>query len=248
MKNLTNSALNQIICVLVLLFVSCSPQKQANEETVATPEPEPEWVDLFDGQTLNGWKRYNANDIGPMWKVEDGVIACFSEGGGEASDIGGSLITVKQYGNFELSLEFKLSPDGNSGIMYHIVEADSLQYAYSSGPEYQLVDDGTDAYSPSNNRITAASYDMYAASADKKLNPVGEWNTAGIVYDNGHVEHWLNGEKVLEFEEGSEDWTKRYNESKWVGYPGWNQFKTGSIGIQDHGNYTWFRNIRIKEL
>ncbi|MDA1120663.1 MAG: DUF1080 domain-containing protein [Bacteroidetes bacterium] len=248
MKKLTRANINQITCLLILFSISCSQQKQAGEVTSTTPEPEPEWVTLFDGQTLNGWKRYNADEIGSLWNVEDGIIACFSEGGGEASSSGGSLITVKQYGNFELSLEFKLSPDGNSGIMYHIVESDSFPYAYSTGPEYQLADDGTDAYSSESNKITAANYDMHPASADKKLNPVGEWNTAGIVYNNGHVEHWLNGEKVLEFEEGGEDWNSRYNKSKWVEYPGWNQFKKGSIGIQDHGNYTWFKNIRIREL
>ena len=95
---------------------------------------------------------------------------------------------------------------------------------------------------------TAANYDMHAPSPNKKLNPPGEWNTSGIVYNNGHVEHWLNGEKVLEFDEGSDDWMSRYEDSKWTDYPGWCQYKTGSIGLQDHGSPIWFRNVRVKKL
>jgi hypothetical protein len=247
-KNLTRLPL--ITCI-GFLIISCSGNKKADTEQVAAtsttaPQTE-EWISLFDGETLNGWKRYNANDIGELWKVEDGMIVCYSEGGGEATSEGGSLITVEQFENFDLTVDFKLSPSGNSGILYHVVEGPDYSHAYVTGPEYQLSDD---AGSSSMNDIqkTAANYDMHAPSADKKLNPAGEWNTARIIYNNGHVEHWLNGEKVLEFEEGSDDWQARYENSKWVDYPGWCQYKKGSIALQDHGNHTWFRNIKVKKL
>ena len=147
-------------------------------------------------------------------------------------------------------LDWKISPTGNSGSLYHIVEDTAFSHAYITGPEYQLVDDDN---FPSESGLrdvqkTAANYDMYPASPDKKVNPPGEWNTAKIIYDNGHVEHWLNGEKVLEFEEGSDDWKSKYENSKWVDYQGWCEFKKRSIGLQDHGNYTWFKNIKIKKL
>ena len=240
--------------LMLSIMISCSGNnKGATEQTKeATLEEEQtdEWISLFDGKTLNGWKRYNADNIGDLWKVEDGMIVCYSEGGGEATSTGGSLITVEQFDNFELMLDWKISPTGNSGLLYHIVEDTAFSHAYITGPEYQLVDDDN---FPSESGLrdvqkTAANYDMYPASPDKKVNPPGEWNTAKIIYDNGHVEHWLNGEKVLEFEEGSDDWKSKYENSKWVDYQGWCEFKKGSIGLQDHGNYTWFKNIKIKKL
>lgn len=232
---------------VIVLSMSCADKK--TETAAQTAATESQWITLFDGQTLNGWKRYNADSVGTMWKVEEGVILCQSQGGGEASGDGGSLITTRQFGNFELEVDFRLSTNGNSGILYHVVEVDSFPHDYNTGPEYQLLDDATSEYGDlKEEQKIAANYDMYAAASTKKVNPVGEWNTAKIIYNNGHVEHWLNGEKVLEFEEGSEEWLARYNASKWVDYAGWCKFKTGSIALQDHGNATWFRNIRIREL
>ncbi len=237
--------------MVALLAISCAGNKSENQESSSETavEEASQWITLFDGETLNGWKRYNADSIGPLWKVEDGVIVCSSSGGGEAEGMGGSLVTLQKFGNFELTLDYKLSPGGNSGIMYHVVEADSFPHAYNTGPEFQLLDDGTDAYGELKaEQMTAANYDMYAPGDNKKVNPAGEWNSAKIIYNNGHVEHWLNGEKVLEFEESSEEWQQRYQKSKWVEYPGWCKFKTGAIALQDHGNLTWFRNVKVREL
>lgn len=240
-----------LIPVLLISLIACSGSDKSQEDP-AGPFPEAtaesEWMSLFDGKTLQGWKRYNADRIGKLWKVEDGMIVCYSEGGGEATnEEGGTLITVEQFENFELMLDWKISPGGNSGILYHVVEDPKYSHAYVTGPEYQLVDDS--AFPEINGtRKTAASYDMFAPSSDKKLHPPGEWNTAKIVYRNGQVEHWLNGEKVLEFEEGSEQWKAQLKKSKWLAYPGWGQYKKGAIGLQDHGNHTWFKNIRIKKL
>lgn len=240
-----------LAAMVALLAVSCDGNKKESGESSneATADKAAEWITLFDGETLEGWKRYNADSIGPLWKVEDGVIVCASTGGGEAEGTGGSLVSLRKFGNFELTLDYKLSPDGNSGIMYHVVEADSFPHAYNTGPEFQLLDDGTDAYGQlKDEQMTAANYDMYAPSENKKVNPAGEWNSVKIIYNNGHVEHWLNGEKVLEFEEGSAEWQRRYQNSKWIEYPGWCKFKTGAIALQDHGNLTWFRNIKVREL
>lgn len=207
------------------------------------------WVEIFDGETLNGWKRYNKDDIGPLWQVQDGMIFFNGAGGGEGSgENGGTLITIKQYDNFEWTVDWKVSPGGNSGLLYHVVEKPEYSHAYNTGPEYQLIDDNNYSGPLKDAQKAAANYDMYAASADKKLNPPGEWNTSRIIYNNGHVEHWLNGEKVLEFEEGSEDWKERYENSKWVDYPGWCKYDKGSLGLQDHGANLWFKNIKVKEL
>lgn len=239
------------IFYLVLFAVVMAACSTSNQEEAVETESETnsgEWITLFDGETLDGWKRYGADEIGNLWKVEDGMIVCQATGGGEATSDGGSLITVEQFDNFEFELEWMVSEAGNSGVMYHVVESDEYSHAFSTGPEYQLLDDigYPDELKPS--QYTASNYDMYAASEDKPVKPAGEWNTSKIIYNNGHVEHWLNGVKVVEFEEGSEDWQARYEKSKWKDYEGWCKYKKGSIALQDHGNYTAFKNIRIKKL
>jgi hypothetical protein len=208
------------------------------------------WELLFDGSTLNGWKRYNQDSIGPLWTVDNGAIKCDGEGLTEGTaNNGGSLVTIKQFGNFDLTFEWKVSPGGNSGVLYHVVEKPEYKYDFETGPEYQVMDDGGWKGDPLKPAQKAGSnYDMYAAPDTKKLNPVGEWNTSRIVYNNGHVEHWLNGEKVVEFEEGDPEFQDLYKKSKWVEYPGWNKFKKGSIALQDHGAPVYFRNLKIKAL
>lgn len=243
------------------ILSSCTGQKQesdtAGTETTSTPEPntltEEEiaqgWQLLFDGETLEGWKRYNADSIGPLWSVVDGAILCDGEGLGEGSgEMGGSLITTRQFGNFDLVLDYKLSEGGNSGILYHVIEDPKYQYDYETGPEFQLLDDGGWKGEIGEAQKAGSNYDMYPAASSKKLNPAGEWNTARIVYNNGHVEHWLNGEKVVEFQEDSDDFKQRYENSKWKDFPDWNKFDTGAISLQDHGAPVYFRNIRIREL
>jgi hypothetical protein len=216
---------------------------------LSTSEKEAGWELLFDGSTLNGWKRYGADSIGPLWSVKDGMIVCDGTGLGEGSGpMGGSLMTLKQYGNFELTADWKISPGGNSGILYHVVEKPEYKHDYDTGPEYQVMDDTGWKDPLRDEQKAGGSYDMYPASANKKLMPVGEWNSSKIIYNNGHVEHWLNGEKVLEFQEGDADYQARYKKSKWVDYPGWNKSKTGSISLQDHGAPVYYRNIKIRAL
>ena len=224
-------------------------EKKPEEIAQKAAVSDSEWISLFDGKTLNGWKQYGQEQITNMWTAEDGMIVCNGEGGDEADGRQrGSLMTTDQFGNFELKLEWKISPEGNSGILYHVVEKPEYKHAFDTGPEYQLIDDAGFPSPITELQKTAAAYDMYPAKKDKKLNPAGEWNISRIVYNNGHVEHWLNGEKVLEYEEGSDDWKARYEKSKWVDYPGWNKYKEGAIALQDHGSKVWFRNIRIKKL
>jgi hypothetical protein len=211
-----------------------------------------EWMSLFDGKTLTGWKRFNADEIGPLWSVENGTIKCDGKGHGEGSgEFGGSLMTLEKFGNFELELEWRISEKGNSGILYHVVEKPEYTHDYVTGPEYQVADDPLNPGSPSSlNKRTGSCYDMYAASPDKKLNPVMEWNSSRIVWKDGKVEHWLNGQKVVEYDENSQDFKDRYSKSKWSSgkYPDWNAYKVGSISLQDHGAVVWYRNIKIKRL
>jgi len=198
------------------------------------------WRPLFDGKTLQGWKGYLRADAGVNWVVEEGVLACMGKGG--------DLITEEQFDNFELSLEWKISKGDNSGIFYHVVEDAKYKTAYQTGPEYQLIDDVGFPEKLEPWQQSGADYAMYPAGGNKKLKPAGEWNSSRIIFDRGHVEHWLNGEKVVEFEAWSEDWNRRKMASKWKDHPEYGMAKKGHIGLQDHESRVWFRNIRIRPL
>jgi Domain of Unknown Function (DUF1080) len=253
MKNYSKTFL--FLTLISALLTSCGkPSSNIVEAPLMNALTESEksagWELLFNGENFDGWKRYGADSIGPLWTVKEGVIVCSGEGLGEGTkNIGGSLMTTRQFGNFELSAEWKIVPGGNSGILYHVVEKPEYPTDYHSGPEYQVMDDiGWKGDTLREAQKVGSNYDMYAAPATKKVMPVGEWNVARIIYNNGHVEHWLNGEKTVEFEEGSPDFMERYSKSKWVDYPGWNKVKTGAISLQDHGANVYYRNIKVKAL
>jgi Domain of Unknown Function (DUF1080) len=222
----------------------------AEINTLTGAEKDAGWELLFDGTTLDGWKRYNAKDIGPLWTVKDGAIVCDGKGLTEGTaDIGGSLMTKRQFDNFELSLEWKISPGGNSGILYHVVEDAKYKHDYETGPEFQVMDDdGWKGEKLRDAQKVGGNYDMYAAPDSKVVKPVGEWNSARLVYNNGHVEQWLNDVKVVDFEEGTPDYTERYKKSKWTGYPAWNKSKVGYLSLQDHGASVYYRSIKVKIL
>lgn len=249
------------VAFATMAMMACTTQKEsAGDEavgaetssapnTLADAQRAAGWQLLFDGKSLSGWKRFNRDTIGPMWSVKDDAILCDATGLGEGSgSTRGSLITTRTFGNFDLFLDYKVSPGGNSGILYHVVEDPKYKYDYETGPEYQLIDDAGWEGELKDAQKAGSAYDMFPAPATKKLNPPGEWNTARIVYQDGHVEHWLNGVKVVEYDEDSDAFRSRYEQSKWKDYPDWNKSKTGAISLQDHGAPVYFRNIRIKEL
>jgi hypothetical protein len=196
------------------------------------------WRTLFDGKTLSAWRGYKAQDVPAGWRVVDGVIV--KEKGAD------DIMTRDQFANFELDLDWKIDKGGNSGIFYHGTE--EYDHIYWSGPEYQLLDD---ANAPDGkNRLTsaAAAYALYAPPAGV-VKPADEWNTTRIIVNGAHVEHWLNGQKVVEYELWSPDWKAKVAASKFSAYPNYGMAKKGYIGIQgDHPGTLSLRNIRIREL
>jgi hypothetical protein len=206
-----------------------------------------DWVQLFNGQDLSGWHGYNGGSL-EAWTVEDGAIKSLGTEGNYGGDTRTDLVTDGEYTNFELSVDWKASPGGNSGIMYGVIEDPKYEAAWMTGPEYQLVDDEGFPEELRDVNKTAADYDMSAPAADKPLNPVGEWNTSRIVVNGNHVEHWLNGVKVLEFERWNDAWEALKNGSKWKDYPDYGTAATGHIVLQDHGSVFWFRNVKIREI
>jgi hypothetical protein len=232
------------LAVLALITMgSCTCKEKDN--TLTKEEKAEGWKLLFDGETTNGWRGYNSAEIPAAWTATDGTLMSAGEGG----DIGGDIITTDKYANFHLKLDWKLSPEGNSGVMYHVVEAPELASTYYSGPEYQIIDDigFPGGVTPYNS--TGADYAMTPADTTQKvLHPVGEWNTSEIIFDNGKVTHFLNGNKIVEFTAWTEEWKANVAKAKWSKYPAYGQAKTGFIALQDHGSYIWFKNIKVKEL
>ena len=235
---------------LALTF-SCKPKTAQQENAVTTDtlnvltpqEIADGWQLLWDGKTFNGWHTFNKDSV-IGWEIKDGLLISLGQGGDYANDI----VTNKEYTNFELSVDWKLSPGGNSGLFYYAVEGKHPQI-YAMAPEYQLIDDIGFPEKIEDWQKTAACYGMYTADSTKKvLKPIGEFNNSKIIVNNAHVQHWLNGAMVVEYDLWSDDWNKRLKDGKWKDFPDFGTAKTGKIGIQDHGQSNSFRNIKIKVL
>jgi hypothetical protein len=200
------------------------------------------WELLFNGQNFEGWRGYRAEAIPGRWTVQDGTL--FFTGDDDLP--GGDIMTAEAYGDFEFALEWKIAPCGNSGIMYR--SAPGQQQPYNSGPEYQVLDNTChpDALN-GTDRQAGAAYDVYSPVRDV-TRPAGEWNQTRIVADGNHIEHWLNGVKVVEYEIGSPDWRQRVAESKWANVSEYGTVTSGHIDLQDHSDPVWFRNIKIRRF
>lgn len=229
--------------IATIVLMSLSSFNMQKDNTLTAEERAAGWELLFDGKSLTGWRMYQ-NKAADCWGVKNGEIYCK---GSEVdkSDLRADLTTEKEYDNFELSIEWKIAPKGNSGIMYHVTEVGNA--AYLSGPEYQLIDDINFPEKLEDWQKTAADYAMYTA-ATGHVKSAGQYNVTKIVVNGSHREHWLNGVKVLEFEAWSDDWNKRKAVGKWKDTPGYGMAKTGHICLQDHGSGVWFKNIKIKKL
>ena len=203
------------------------------------------WISLFDGKTLKGWHGFNKSGMIQNWAIEDGAMVCL---GAAADAHGGDIVSDELFDNFELKWDWKITKGGNSGVMYHVIESPKYKAPYETGPEYQMIDDIDFPEKLEDWQKTGADYAMNVANDKKKVKPVGEWNSSKIVFDNGHVEHWLNGEKIVEFQAWDAKWNKERTEGKWKDYPDYGKATTGLIALQDHGKRAYFKNIMIKKL
>lgn len=260
------------LSLMALLFAcnNASQQEQSStdatdektevmEETAAVneltaTEKEEGWKLLFDGKTSTGWRNYGKETFPEGWEVADGMIHCPGSGRGEAGgkDRGDIIYGDQQFGNFHLKLEWKISEGGNSGIFYLGQESDDFDFIWKTAPEMQVLDNEKhpDANAGKDgNRQAGSLYDLIPANP-QNAKPVGEWNAVEVKVYKGSVWHMMNGETVLEYHLWTPEWNELVAGSK---FPALNEnwaevASEGYIGLQDHGDDVWFRNIKIKEL
>ena len=216
------------------LSLTTSPAPAPN--TLSKSETANGWTLLFDGQSTNGWRNFGKEGIGEAWQVIDGALTLTAKGGGD-------IITEKQYENFELSLEWMISEGGNSGIFFNVAEGHDR--VWHTGPEVQILDDLQHPDNKWHNHRSGSNYDLQPA-AFEALNPVGEYNHMRLIVNQGKVEHWLNGYKIVEYELWTEEWEAMVKQSKFASKPTYGREKQGHIALQDHGDKVAFRNIKIR--
>jgi len=222
------------------------PANTLSEEEIAAG-----WQLLFDGETTNGWRGFKSDRFPDKgWHVTNGALMIEYSGTGEQG-FAGDIITRKKYRNFDLKMDWKISRGGNSGILLYVTENDDYEATWHTAHEIQVLDDfGYDDvhdYVPNLRQISGALYDLYTPSA-AAAGPVGEWNKARIRIEEGHLQHWLNDSLVTDVRLWTDEWASRVEKSKFSIYPDFGLAREGYIGLQDHGQQVWFRNLKILEL
>ncbi len=202
-----------------------------------TDSAEAGWRSMFDGQTADQWRAYRGDRLPAGWQVVDGALTRVASAG--------DIVTREEFQDFELALEWKVEPGGNSGIMYRVAEAPELETVWQSGPEYQLLDDARHPDGRRPETSAGACYGLYPAPRGV-VRPAGEWNEARIGVQGNHVEHWLNGQRAVSYELRSGDWEERVRRSKFATMPRYGREPRGHIALQDHGDRVAYRNIRIR--
>lgn len=244
--------INLILASVVVLCIAVACGSKGKKAEKAATAPEEKWITLFDGTSTAGWRKYDSTAFPSKgWDIVDGTLHCKGSGSGEAGGPGGGdIIYDKKFSNFELSFEWKISPGGNSGVFILAQEIPN-EPIWKTGLEFQILDNDRhpDAQLGVNgNRKAASLYDLIPANP-QNTKPAGEWNQAGILCYQGTVVFKQNGANVVEFHLWTEDWKKLIENSKFKDFPGFqNPAHEGYIGLQDHGNDVWFRNIKIKEM
>ena len=242
MRNTWECFLSFTALACMVLITGCA--HAADDSTVNTltdKEKADGWKLLFDGKTTKGWHKYRGKEVGDQWKAADGSLILSHKSGKN----GGDIITDDAFDNFELAIDWKVTPGANSGVMYRVSETEDAPYY--TGPEYQILDN--DKHPDGKHRETSAAscYALYAPSKDA-TKPVGEWNHTLIKVNGNHVEHWLNDVKVVEYEFGSDDWNKRVAASKFKEWKKFGTIKKGGIDLQDHGDDVAYRNIKVRVM
>jgi len=237
-----------IILAALIVFTTLPALSQTAPNTLTKKETAKGWHLLFDGTSTQGWVSAKGPEVAITgWEVKHGILNV-TDHAGEEGPSSGDIMTTRSYANFELSVDFAITRGANSGIKYFV---DPAKTGKSIGFEYQILDDAVhpDAKAGRNgNRTEGALYDLIPPAPDKLVHPVGEWNTAYIVVRGAHIEHWLNGKKIVQFERFTPEFRQIVADSKFHSIPNFGELQEGHILLQDHGFPVSFRNVKIREL
>lgn len=227
----------------LMMFGRAGLSHAAGHNALSDEEKRAGWRLLFDGRSTAGWRGYKAKTVPGSWKVENGSLLARRQQGVSAGDI----ITVDQFDDFELRLEWKMTKGGNSGVIYRATE--EHDQVWQSGPEYQILDNVGHLDGLNARASAGACYAVFEPAKDA-TRPLGQWNQTRILAQGKHVEHWLNGEKLLQYDIDSDRWKAHVKTSKFYltayGQGNWGQAKKGHIGLQDYGGAIEYRNIKIR--
>ncbi len=255
MKHISNLSL------ILIFFISCNQKRGNNVQEMLTKDKKDietlegidnDWIILSDGNSFNGWHIFKKDGVDKSWTIEDGAMVYV--GGDDGNSTGNDLISDKEFSSFLLSIDWKISKGGNSGVFYGVSEESDFNQPYFTAPEIQVIDNDNYDWTPgadgkSNTHVTGALYDLVGPSADV-VNPAGEWNNyiIEINYNTNKGSITLNGTNIVNYPLYGDDWDKMIKNSK---FKDWNEFgihRKGRIGFQDHGKKVWYKNIKIKEL
>ncbi len=227
----------------VLIGTSASAQQP---NTLTAKEKKAGWKLLFDGKTTKGWHTFHKDAASPAWKVEDGALV-LDQAAKKNGAPGGDLVTNDEFENYELSIQWKISEGGNSGIIFSVNESPEYKATYETGPEMQVLDDDKH---PDGKIIKHNAGDLYdlVKSSQKAVKPVGEWNTAQIIKKNGRLTLKLNGVTTVETTMGTPEWDALVANSKFKTWKGFGKYQKGHIALQDHGDVVSYRDIKIRQL
>jgi len=232
------SSLPLPLVILPMLLGAETPQAPAN--FISSLERDAGWVLLFDGESTQGWKGLGRDEFPAKgWNVEGGCLHHVNQGGG------GDIMTTEAFGDFELEFEWRVSKAANSGVKYRVQDGGTAYQAF--GPEYQVLDDERHLNGMASETSAGALYDLVPAG-EKTLAPITDFNRGRIVSAGGRIEHWLNGQRVLEIDLASERWRRALADSKFSGTADFGRAPSGHIALQDHGDEVWFRSIKLRSL
>jgi cytochrome c len=240
MNNIPENNLGQVV-----------PHTLLADNTLSEWEKQQGWQSLFDGQNLNNFRNFRKNSIGTGWIIQENAIHLNAvknpNGHWQAAD-GGDIITNNEYENYEFSIDWKIGNCGNSGIIYNVVESDKYDYIWQTGPEMQVLDNACHPDARIEKHRAGDLYDLIKCKYET-VKTAGEWNRAVLKVDNGHVEHWLNGVKVVDYQLGTKEWDALVAKSKFPGLSkDFGTARKGHIALQDHGDKVWYKNIKIRPL
>jgi hypothetical protein len=226
-----------LICLMALIG-----NRQTPDNHLTSAEKKQGWVLLFDGKSTSDWRTYK-NLPDNSWEIVNGELHCKSdqEGATQRAD----LVTKNAYSSFEIQVDWKVAKSANSGLLYHVLE--TKPSSYETGPEYQMIDDQGYDEKLEDWQKSGADYAMHPPSS-MATKPAGEYNHTLLIVKGAHVQHWLNGVKVADFEAWGPEWQKLKASGKWKDYPDYGVSKTGLIALQDHGGGIWFKNIKLRKL